>query len=110
MKLQNLKRHNSTRHRSRNVAVPFCKTMETKNVGISQRFSEGFGKLGYPNFLYFRDIPNVIKDGFRTLGVWDIPNVTKDGLPESAGKGLLCVITVLQITTPPYGLIIDLSI
>ena len=39
-----------------------------------------------------------------------IPNVTKDGLPESAGKGLLCVITVLQITTPPYGLIIDLSI
>ena len=56
------------------------------------------------------DILNVIKNGLRTLEVWDIPNVIKDGLPESAGKGLLCVITVLQIATPPYGLIIDLSI
>ena len=65
-----------------------------KEVGISQDFSEEFGKLGYPNFLY----------------LWDIPNVTKDGLPESAGKGLLCVITVLQIITPPYRVIIDLSI
>ena len=81
-----------------------------KEVGISQDFSEEFGKLGYPNFLYLWDIPNVIKDGLRTLGVWDIPNVTKDGLPESAGKGLLCVITVLQIITPPYRVIIDLSI
>ena len=52
----------------------------------------------------------MIKDGLRLSGVWDIPNVTKDGLPESAGKGLLCVITVLQIAIPPYGLIIDLSI
>jgi hypothetical protein len=67
---------------------------ENENLGISRDFSEEFGELGYPNFLY----------------LWDIPNVTKDGLPESAGKGLLCVITVLQIATPPYGLIIDLSI
>ena len=56
------------------------------------------------------DIPSVTKDGIQRSGRWDIPNVTKDGLPESAGKRLLCVITVLQITTPPYGLIIDLSI
>ena len=79
-------------------------------IGISQDFSEGFGKLGYPNFLYLWDIPSVIKDGLQVSGVWDIPNVTKDGLPESVREGLLCVITVLQITTPPYGLIIDLSI
>ena len=57
-----------------------------------------------------RDIPSVIKDDLLMMWVWDIPNVTKDGLPGSAGKGLLCVITVLQIATPPYGLIIDLSI
>ena len=66
-------------------------------------------KLGYPNF-FFRDIPSVIKDGLYVSGVWDIPNVTKDGSPERSGEGLLCVITVLQIATPPYGLIIDLSI
>ena len=47
---------------------------------------------------------------FRRQGVWDIPNVTKDGLPESAEEVRFGVITVLQITTPPYGLIIDLSI
>jgi hypothetical protein len=52
----------------------------------------------------------VIKDGLQASGLGDIPTVTKDGLPESAGKGLFGVITVLQITTPPYGLIIDLSI
>ena len=52
----------------------------------------------------------MIKDGLYVSGVWDIPNVTKDGLPESVGKELLYVITVLQIATPPYGLIIDLSI
>lgn len=78
------------------LSCPFAKWWD-ENVGISQLFC-------------FWDIPSVTKDGFRTLGVWDIPNVTKDGLPESAGKGLLCVITVLQIATPPYGLIIDLSI
>ena len=50
------------------------------------------------------------KDGIQKSGVWDIPNVTKDGLPERSGEGLLCVIKVLQIATPPYGLIIDLSI
>ena len=66
--------------------------------------------LGYPNFLYLWDIPSVTKDGIRKSGKRDIPNVTKDGLPESTEKGLLCVITVLQIATPPYGLIIDLSI
>ena len=68
-----------------------------ENVGISQLFC-------------FRDIPSVIKDGLYVSGVWDIPNVTKDGSPECSGEGLLCVITVLQIATPPYGLIIDLSI
>lgn len=73
---------------------------------ISRKNSGGWD---IPTF-YFRDIPSVIKDGLQVSGVWDIPNVTKDGLPESAGKGILCVITVLQITTPPYGLIIDLSI
>ena len=52
----------------------------------------------------------MIKDGLYVSGVWDIPNVTKDGSPERSGEGLLCVITVLQIATPPYGLIIDLSI
>ena len=52
----------------------------------------------------------MIKDGLQLSGRWDIPNVTKDVFPESAGKGLFGVITVLQITTPPYGLIIDLSI
>ena len=77
---------------------------------ISQDFSEEFGKFGYPNFLYLWDIPSVTKDVLYVLGVWDIPNVTKDGLPESTEKGLLCVITVLQIITPPYRVIIDLSI
>lgn len=52
----------------------------------------------------------MIKDGPWELGVWDIPNVTKDVFPESAEEGRFYVITVLQITTPPYGLIIDLSI
>jgi len=47
---------------------------------------------------------------FRRQGVWDIPNVTKDGLPGSAEERHFFVITVLQSTTPPYGLIIDLSI
>ena len=61
-------------------------------------------------FIKVWDIPSVIKDGLYVSGVWDIPTVTKDGLPESAGKGLICVMTVLQIATPPYGLIIDLSI
>lgn len=60
--------------------------------------------------LEVRDIPSVIKGGLQVSGVWDIPNVTKDGLPERSGKGLPCVMTVLQIATPPYGLIIDLSI
>lgn len=60
--------------------------------------------------LYIRDIPSVIKDDLLMMWVWDIPNVTKDGSPESVREGLLCVITVLQIATPPYGLIIDLSI
>ena len=81
----------------------------TKRVPIGCE-SMGTTMLGYPNFLYLWDIPSVTNDGLYVSGVWDIPNVTKDGLPESAGKGLLCVITVLQITTPPYGLIIDLSI
>ena len=62
--------------------------------------------LGYPNI--FGEIREVGIS--QLLDIRDIPNVTKDGLPESAGKGLLCVITVLQIATPPYGLIIDLSI
>ena len=70
----------------------------------------GIREVGISQLFYFRDIPSVTRDGSRTLWVWDIPTVTKDGLPESVGKGLLCVITVLQITTPPYGLIIDLSI
>ena len=52
----------------------------------------------------------MIKDGLQVSGVWDIPNVTKDGLPGSAEERRFFVITVLQITTPPYGLIIDLSI
>ena len=56
------------------------------------------------------DIPSVTKDGVQQSEGWDIPTVTKDVFPESAGKGLFGVITVLQITTPPYGLIIDLSI
>ena len=68
-----------------------------ENIGISQLF-------------YFRDIPSVTKDGLLVMWVWDIPNVIKDGLPEHSGEGLLCVITILQIITPPYGLIIDLSI
>lgn len=71
--------------------------VEDEEVGISQLF-------------YFRDIPSVIKGGLQVSGVWDVPNVTKDGLPERSGEGLLCVIKVLQIATPPYGLIIDLSI
>lgn len=66
--------------------------------------------LGHPNFLHFRDIPSVTKDGIQKSGKRDIPNVTKDGLPESVGKGLLCVITILQIIAPPYRVIIDLSI
>jgi len=70
----------------------------------------GIWEVGISQLLYIRDIPSVIKDGLYVSGVWDIPTVTKDELPESAGKGLLCVITVLQIATPPYGLIIDLSI
>ena len=74
------------------------------------RFFGGIREVGISQHLYIWDIPSVIKDGPWELGAWDIPTVTKDGLPESAGKGLLCVITVLQITTPPYGLIIDLSI
>ena len=74
------------------------------------RFFGEIQEVGISQLLYIRDIPSVIKDGLQASGVWDIPNVTKDGLPESAVKGLLCVITVLQITTPPYGLIIDLSI
>ena len=73
---------------------------------ISRKNSGGWD---IPTF-YFRDIPSVTKDGIQKSGVWDIPNVTKDGLPESVWKGPLCVITVLQIATPPYGLIIDLSI
>ena len=52
----------------------------------------------------------MIKGGLQVSGVWDIPNVTKDGLPGSAEERHFFVITVLQITTPPYGLIIDLSI
>lgn len=71
--------------------------VEDEEVGISQLF-------------YIRDIPSVTKDGLRTLGIWDIPNVTKVVFPESAGMVRFCVITVLQIITPPYGLIIDLSI
>ena len=71
--------------------------VEDEEVGISQLFC-------------FRDIPSVIKDGLYVSGVWDIPNVTKDGLPGSAEERCFFVITVLQITTPPYGLIIDLSI
>ena len=61
-------------------------------------------------FIKVWDIPSVTKDGIRKSGKRDIPTVTKDGLPERSGEGLLCVITVLQIATPPYGLIIDLSI
>jgi len=77
---------------------------------ISRRNSGSWDIPTFYIFINVWDIPSVIKDGLYVSGVWDIPNVTKDGLPESAGKGLLCVITVLQITTPPYGLIIDLSI
>ena len=73
-------------------------------------FFGGIREVGISQLLYIRDIPSVIKDGLQVSGVWDIPNVTKDVFPESAGKGRFCVITVLQITTPPYGLIIDLSI
>ena len=74
------------------------------------RFFGGIRELGISQLFYFRDIPSVIKDGLQESGVWDIPNVTKDGLPGSAEERRFFVITVLQITTPPYGLIIDLSI
>ena len=74
------------------------------------RFFGGIWEVGISQLLYIRDIPSVTKDGLYVSGVWDIPTVTKDGLPERSGEGLLCVIKVLQITTPPYGLIIDLSI
>ena len=70
--------------------------VEDEEVGISQLF-------------YFRDIPSVIKDGLQASGLGDIPNVTKDVFPESVGKGLLFVITVLQIITPPYRVIIENS-
>lgn len=74
------------------------------------RFFGGIREVGISQHLYIWDIPSVIKDGPWELGVWDIPNVTKDGLPGSAEERCFFVITVLQITTPPYGLIIDLSI
>ena len=82
-------------------------------MGYPKIFRRNSGSWDIPTFYMFTevcDIPSVIKGGLQVSGVWDIPNVTKDGLPESTEKGLLCVITVLQITTPPYGLIIDLSI
>lgn len=70
----------------------------------------GICEVGISQLFYSWDIPSVIKDGLQLSGRWDIPNVTKDGLPGSAEERHFFVITVLQITTPPYGLIIDLSI
>lgn len=77
---------------------------------IFRRNSENWDIPTFYILIKVWDIPSVTKDGLRTLGTWDIPNVTKDGLPERSGERRFFVITVLQITTPPYGLIIDLSI
>ena len=69
--------------------------------------------MGYPNFLYvYRGLgyPKCDKrwpSGVRGMGY---PKCDKGWITGKYGEGLLCVITVLQITTPPYGLIIDLSI
>ena len=82
-------------------------------LGYPKTFRRDPGSWDIPTFyilIKVWDVPSVTKDGLRTLGVWDIPTVTKDGLSESVEKGLLCVITVLQIITPPYRVIIDLSI
>ena len=90
-----------------------CKMMKTKMLGYPNIFGRYSGSWDIPTFYIFIkawDIPSVTKYGIQKSGEWDIPNVTKDGLPESTEKGLLRVITVLQIITPPYGLIIDLSI
>lgn len=92
-----------------NALTEVLQTAQSFDWDIPKSLGE-IREVGISQFLYIRDIPSVIKDGLQLSGRWDIPNVTKDVFLGSAGKGLLCVITVLQITTPPYGLIIDLSI
>ena len=74
------------------------------------RFFGGIREVGISQLFVFMGYPKCDKNGRYALGAWDIPTVTKDGLPESVEEVRFGVITVLQITTPPYGLIIDLSI
>ena len=73
---------------------------------ISRRNS---GSWDIPTFL-FSGYPKCDKGWTPDVRGMGYPNCDKGWITGKRDGGLLCVITVLQIATPPYGLIIDLSI